>query len=164
MTIPSAKAALGGGTLLAQGGEDIVDDLTDIVVTYTKGTADSMAADATAATLFWVNPFDFALRVVSAKYVSASAVTGHADNYAVISVRTDDGANSTPAIAASWTTTLAAPGTGTTATDVAEEAVITDANVAIPAGGCLHFGITKEGDGVVVPVSYYTIRLRKVGT
>ncbi len=155
------KSALAGAVATDRGGEATINALTDIFVTYTKGTADSMAADATAAVLIgFTNPFDFSLQVVGAKIVSASALTAHADNYANVNILTDNGANSTPAAAAVFATSVA--GTGSWATDVAKSAAITAANATLVAGGNLHFSITKAGSGVVVPVSYITVRLRKI--
>jgi len=141
------------------GGLPTIHQLTDILFTYNKAAADSMAADATAAVLAFVNPFDFPLKVVSGKLVSASALTAHDTNNAVISFRTDDGADSTPAIAISWTTSTT--GTGSWVADIPESGTLTAANVVLAAGACLHFGITKGGSGVVVPVTYFSLRLQR---
>jgi hypothetical protein len=97
--------------------------------------------------------------VVSGRLVSAAALTAHDTNNAVISFRTDDGADSTPAIAISWTTSTT--GTGNWVADIPESGTITAANAVLAAGACLHFGITKGSSGVVVPVTYFSIRLQR---
>jgi hypothetical protein len=158
--LSDVKMKLAGTVALDEGGEATINGLTDIVFTYVKSTADSMATDATAAVLAFVNPFDFALKVVSAKLVSAAALTAHDTNNAVISFRTDDGADSTPAIAVSWTTSTT--GTGNWVADIPESGTVTAANANLAAGACLHFGITKGSSGVIVPVTYFSVRLRKV--
>jgi hypothetical protein len=150
-----------GMTALAQatGGLDTIHQLTDFHFSYNKTTADSMATDATAATLVWVNPYDFAVKIVSGRLVSAAALTAHDTNNAVISFRTDDGADSTPAIAISWTTSTT--GTGNWVADIPESGTITAANAVLAAGACLHFGITKGSSGVVVPVTYFSVRIQR---
>jgi hypothetical protein len=141
------------------GGLDTVHQFSDITFNYNKTAADAMAADATAAVLAWVNPYDFSVKVVAGRLVSAAALTAHDTNNAVISFRSDDGADSTPAIAISWTTSTT--GTGNWVADIAEAGTITAANVVVAAGACLHFGITKGGSGVVVPVTYFSLRLQR---
>jgi hypothetical protein len=59
--LSDVKMKLAGTVALDEGGEATINGLTDIVFTYVKSTADSMATDATAAVLAFVNPFDFAL-------------------------------------------------------------------------------------------------------
>jgi hypothetical protein len=153
------KRVMAGTTALQYGGLDTIHQLTDIVVNFTKSSADSMATDATTVGVFWTNPFDFPLKVVGAKLVSASTLTASDSHYATISIQVDDGANGAPAVAASWATTTT--GTGNWAADTAESATITAANAVVAAGACLHFAIAKTGNGVAVPVSYYSIRLQR---
>jgi hypothetical protein len=142
------------------GGLDTVHQFSDFIFTYSKATADSMATDVTAAVLTpFVNPFDFPVKVVSGRLVSAAALTAHDTNNAVISFRTDDGADSVPAIAISWTTSTT--GTGNWVADIPESGTVTAANVVLAAGACLHFGITKGGSGVIVPVTQFTLRLQR---
>jgi hypothetical protein len=153
------KRVMAGTTANQYGGLATVHQMTDIHFTYVKATADSMATDATSAVLAFVNPYDFPLKVVGGRLVSASSLTAHDTNNAVISFRTDDGADSTPAIAISWTTSAA--GTGSWVADIPEAGTITAANAVLAAGACLHFGITKGSSGVVVPVTYFSIRLQR---
>jgi hypothetical protein len=153
------KRVMAGTTANQYGGLDTIHQMTDIVFTYVKATADSMATDATSAVLAFVNPYDFPLKVVSGRLVSAAALTAHDTNNAVISFRTDDGADSTPAIAISWTTSTT--GTGSWVADIPESGTITAANAVLAAGACLHFGITKGSSGVIVPVTYFSIRLQR---
>jgi len=154
--------ALGGTVANGRGGEDTVDQLTDFFVQFTKPAADSMAADATAATTTgWTNPFDFSLSVVNGKVVSASTLTAHADNNASITLQVDDAANGTPAAALTWLTSTA--GTGSWAADTAEANTSrTAANCTVLPGACLHYAIAKNGTGVVVPITHFVIRLRRI--
>lgn len=158
--ISDIKAKLGGTLALEDGGEDTIHDLTDIIAQYEKASADGMASTTTADTLIWCNPYEFSLKVVRAIIVSASTLTASDTNYATITVKTDDGANGTPATAATWETTTT--GTGSWAADTAEAATITAANSTLVSGGCLHLNIAKAGSGVVVPASRILIVLRKV--
>jgi hypothetical protein len=146
-----------GLTALAQatGGLATINQAFSVPIGYAKTAADGMASTTTAATLFWVNPFDFALKIVSARLVSASALTADATNYGTVLVQVDDGANGTPATALTWETSLT--GTGNWVADTAESATVTAANAVIAAGACLHFTITKAGSGVVIPALFIQI-------
>jgi hypothetical protein len=162
MTVDKAKLALAGGTLLDQGGEDMVNALTDFHIEYVKTAADSMATDATSATMFWCNPYDFDVVLVSGKAVSASTLTAHDSNYATITIQVDDAANGTPAVALSWVTTTT--GTGDWAADTAEANTSrTAANCVVAPGACVHIAIAKASSGVVVPASRYLVRCRRTG-
>lgn len=171
MSNQTAKKALGATLFEGHGsasygdgsGSAIVDNLTDFFVQFSKPAADSMAADATAATTTgWTNPYDFNVVVVSGKLVSASTLTAHADNNAVITLQVDDAANGTPAVALTWTTSVL--GTGNWAADTAEANTgRTAANCTVVPGACLHYAIAKGGTGVVVPITHFVIRLRRLG-
>lgn len=141
------------------------DTLTDFVVTFTKATADAMAPDVTAATKFWTNPFDFAVKLVSGKASPGAALVAHDTNKARISIQTDDGADSAPAVCLEWDTRLTGVGTGTWATDIAEDnagANNSQAAARVAPGANLFFAIAKDGGGVVVPVSLYSVRLQRI--
>lgn len=142
------------------GGEDTLHALTDIVTVYAKTAADAMASTTTANTSFWMNPYDFAVKVVSACILPQSTLTADPSNYATITVKTDDGAAGTPAVAVQWDTTTT--GTGSWATSVKEAGTVTAANTNVAVGACLHFNIAKTGTGVVVPACIIMVRLRKV--
>lgn len=146
-----------GLTALAQatGGLATINQMVSVAIPYAKTAADGMASTTTADTLFWINPFDFSLKIVSARLVSASALTADAANYATITVKVDDGANGTPATALTWETSLT--GTGSWVADTGESATVTAANAVVVAGGCLHFNIAKAGTGVVVPALFIQI-------
>ena len=151
-----------GLTALAQGtgGLATIHQLSDILVTFTKPAADSMATDTTSATVVpWTNAFDFPLKVVGARLFSASALTAHDTNYATITVLTDDGANGTPAVVATWATTTT--GTGNWVADTDEVGTLTVANAVIPVGGKLHYAIAKASSGVAVPITHFVLRLQR---
>jgi hypothetical protein len=140
----------------------VVHQLTDLFFNFVKAAADGAAATATADTLFWTNPYDFTVYVVSAKAVmTGAALTNDAANNAAISLKTNDGAGGATAIAATLNTTVAAHGATLLQNQSVAFEVITAANIAIPPGGGLWLNIAKNGTGVVVPVSNYTVRLQR---
>lgn len=141
------------------------DTLTDLVVTFTKATADGMASTTTADTKFFTNPFDFALKVVSGIVNPDAALVSDNANKARVSVKTDDGANSAPAVVLEWDTRADAAGTGTWAVDIAEPNVganNSQAAARLAPGANLWFAIAKDGTGVVVPISTYAVRLQRI--
>ncbi|HEX6276326.1 MAG TPA: hypothetical protein VFZ53_24970 [Polyangiaceae bacterium] len=145
-------------------GEQIVDNLVDfIAVPYRKTSADGMATTTTSDTqIGFINPFDFSIKLVSAFAVAVGGtLTAHDTNYATITLKFDDGAAGTPAVAATWTTTTT--GTGNWAVGIREAATLTVANLTLVAGGAVWFNIAKAAAGVVVPTSDYYMRFRKLG-
>jgi hypothetical protein len=153
------KGAL-AGSAQANGGEDTINNLTDITVHYEKVADDAMASTATADHVFWTNPFPFELQVVSASYSADGTITANDTNFATITIKTDDAAGGATAVAATWATTTT--GTGNVATRVAEAAVMTAANNRIRVGANLVFNIAKAAAGVVVRAGSFTVRLRRV--
>ncbi len=164
------KTALGGSigeghgtSAYGGGGVQIVNNLTDFHIQYSKAAADSMASDATANTAFWMNPYDFTVRIYAASLLPTATLTAHDTNYAQISIKTDDGAGGTPATALLWETKITA-GTGNWAVGVKEAPTTTTLTACnIVAGGCAWFNIAKQGSGVVVGISHYIIRVTKLG-
>jgi hypothetical protein len=147
------------------------DQMTDFTKEFRKAAADAMAADTTAAQKIWTNPFDFNVRIVRALASGDAGLTAHDTNYAQIILSTDDAANGAPVTAAMWQTTLTTiggvVGTGTWTTDVAEAAELSGTGITVAAqtivpGANLFLSIAKQGAGVVVPISSYTIQLRRV--
>lgn len=161
--IADLKKKIAGDLAQDSGGQDTVNQLNDFVVTYQKAAADSMAADATAVTSFWHNPFDFTCYVVSGTISAAATLTAHDTNNATITVEADDAANGAPAAALTWNTdTTSGGGTGNWAVDTAVPHVTrTAANCAVVAGANLHIQIAKGGSGVVVPISRIAVRMRR---
>jgi hypothetical protein len=150
---------------LPAGASSAFNAMTDFCVEYVKASADSMAADTTAATKFWCNGFGFSLSIVSGKISPNATLTAHDDNNAVITVERDDAANGTPAAALTWNTdTTGGGGTGNWAVDTPVPNVSrTAANSIMVAGSNLFFAIAKGGTGVVVPAHRGSILLRRVG-
>lgn len=164
MGISSAKAALAGSTLLLHGAETVVDQLTDFIsVPFRKTSADAMASTATAnVQIGWANPFDFSIELVSAIVIPVGGtLTAHDVDNAIITMKFDDGAAGTPAVAATWTTSTT--GTGTWAVGIRKTAVLTAAGKILVAGGVAWFNIAKGGTGVIVPTSDYFMRFRRIG-
>lgn len=150
------------------------DQMTDFTVTYFKAAADAMASTTTAVQKVWTNPYDFNCRIVRALASGDAGLTAHDTDYAQIFLQTDDGANGAPAAAAVWQTTLTTiggiVGTGTWTTDIAEavalslssgSTIVVAAQTIVP-GANLFFSIAKQGSGVVVPISMYTVQLRRI--
>lgn len=160
--VGDVKMALAGTIANSRGGEDTINQLTDFHETYNKTAADGMASTATANTLFWMNPYNFSVKVVGAALVPTATLTASDTDYATITVKTDDGAGGTPAVAVTWTTQSSAPGTANWAVGVKETGVLTAANCTVAAGACLWFNIAKTGSGVVVGISHYVVQLRRV--
>jgi hypothetical protein len=157
--ITDFKAAL-AGSAQANGGEDTINNLTDIVVHYEKTADDAMASTTTADHVFWTNPFPFELQVVSASYSADNTITANDTTFATITIKTDDGAGGATAAAATWATTTT--GTGNVAARVAEPAVITATNNRVRVGANLVFNIAKASTGVVVRAGSFAVRLRRV--
>ena len=136
-----------------------IEQLFEIQVPYAKASDDSMAADATANTKVWTNPYEYDVYVKSGTYNANGTITAHDTNNAVITFKTDDGAAGTPAAALTWTTSTT--GTGNVAAGVAEAASLTAASARVVPGGNLWFNIAKGGSGVVVRAGVFGVVLTR---
>lgn len=161
MGINSAKAAIGAATLTLHGGEDVVNQLTDFWVSWAKAADDGMASTATADTLVWANPFDFAVEIVAARYIANGTITADNTNFATLQVKTQNAAAGATAVAAALSTTIT--DSGNIATDIAEAFTLTPANVQVPVGGNIKVAITKPGSGVIVRSGIIMVRIRRIG-
>lgn len=159
------------GASASQNAPDLVESAFDEIATFSKA-ADGMASTTTAATRFFMNPFAFDLEVMGFVIGPEAALVADAANTATIIIHTDDAADSAPASAIQVRTTIAAPGSNTWATDIAQritqatvnagtKGTMTAANLRLRPGANLFFEITKQGTGVVVPASSYRVLLRK---
>jgi hypothetical protein len=106
------------------------------------------AGTAQTTTAFFVNETGKPVKVTSCKLVVPVAVTGHAANYATVTVahRTSAGASAT---------TIASYVTDTPTTDdlvafAPEELTITAANAVVPAGGVVTVACAKASSGVAM--------------
>lgn len=106
------------------------------------------AGTAQTATAFWVNNTGVPVRAVLVQAVTPVAVTGHAANYATITVahRTSAGASAT---------TIATFATDTPTTDdfvafAPKSLPITAGNDIIPVGGVLTLAVAKASSGVAM--------------
>ena len=155
------KRSLAGTTACQLGGLDTINQALDIVVVYDKTAADGMATTTTSDTVIWTNPYDFTVYLVSGKYIGlGSGLTADPSNNATIAIKTNDGAGGSTSTALSVTTSAADGGTWTS-NQSKSFTTTTAANIAVPSGGCVWFNIAKGGTGVVVPISRYTLRLKK---
>lgn len=160
--ISDFQTAMSGSEAASLGGRATVAQAFDFFVKFDKAAADGMASTTTADTLIWSNPFDFAVRVESAILVCTGAgITADNSNFATITIKTNDGAGGSTGIALTLTTAITDSGNisqnqpkAFTATTAAGQ------NVPASVGG-IWFNIAKTGTGVVVPVSYVLIRIRR---
>lgn len=134
-----------------------VDLATTFVVPYTKATADSMAADATAAQYFWEAPANCTVEKVT--YIPRAAVTANATNYGTVLLYSADGAGGS-------TTTVASRATDTVTTDDMANGVpwdlvnsATAADLDVDKGEVLAFAITKAGSGVVIAAGVLQVQV-----
>lgn len=162
-----------------EGGLATANRLFDLTAVFQKPAADGAAATATTSTKgngvngingSFTNPYDFDLAVVGFVISPNATLTADAANFATINVETDDAADGAPAAAASLATTIAAPGSGNWAVDVAQavregvttKGVFTPTNQRLRAGANLFISIAKSGTGVVVPICTITVLLRRL--
>jgi hypothetical protein len=137
-----------------------INELTALLFQYNKPAADGAAATATADTLIWTNPFAHTVFVVGAYGVGVGAgIVADAANQAVISLKTNDGAGGATAVATSITTDIATGSWTSNQSKLFPLANLQLGNAAIPPGGGLWFNIAKNGTGVVVPISNYSVKL-----
>lgn len=114
-------------------------------------------------TKIWTNPHPFPVELLTAVYSGNAGLTSDASNYAVITVKVDDGANGTPGAAMTLNTTVV--GSGTWTTDIAEDIPITStAAVIVPVGGNVWYDKAIAGTGVVVPAGVLTVAYCPAGT
>lgn len=154
--------------LTSQGASDAVKNLCAFSATFNKSAADGMASTATSATKFitFSNPLSTPLRVSRVVINPGGSLTQDAANTANIIISTDDGVGGAAATCCTLVTTpVASGGTGTWAANtaiVATEAMFTQANRVVGAGGNLWLTISKNGTGVVVPILNITVLLEKL--
>ncbi len=154
--IGDLKKVLAGGPANQLGGITTVNQMISVQAPgYSKTSADAMASTTTANTQIpFVNNFGFPIKLTAAYAVAVGGtLTADDTNYATITIKFDDGAAGTPAVAATWATTTT--GTGNWAVGVREAATLTAANCVLPDSGVAWFNIAKAGSGVVVPTSNY---------
>lgn len=166
MSRSTFMASLMGSIGAQHGTEDELLGVWDICgESIAKAAADAMAADVTALTKVWCNPYPFSLYLQTAIITPAAALTAHDTNNASVLLLTDNAADSTPAAAATWlTATTSASGTGNWVTDIGvRPSSFTAANRILPAGGNLFWQITKASAGVVVPIMRIVPVFRKLG-
>jgi hypothetical protein len=139
----------------------VVHQFSDLFAAFIKAAADGAAATPTADTLFYSNPYDFTMYVVSAKFTPTGAgITADNVNFATLAVKTNDGAGGATATAASITTAITDSG-NFTQNQSKSFTLITGANIAVPPGGGLWLNIAKAAAGVVVPAGFFTVRLQR---
>jgi hypothetical protein len=154
-----AGGAVGGAQPPAQ--QAVEDDGFDIIVPFVKSTADGMASTTTADTKFFTNPFNFSLRVEDWVVNPDAAVAVDPTDYVQVRVTVDDGAAGAKNIAAEIDSRTGQGG-GWSAGVLKRFFTRNAANCTILPGANAYFAIAKAGAGKVVPVSTYSLRLRKL--
>lgn len=132
------------------------DAIFDGAITFFKSAADAMAADASTIGAFKA---PFAMKIVGVTAVPNTTLTAHDTNNAVITLAKADGAGGSVTAIAALTTNVAG---GNWAADVFEEFTVTASAANVTDGQVVTLKVTKGGSGVVVPISSYTIRYRRV--
>lgn len=154
-----AKKAL-SASVTQLGGVTTIDQALSFDVMFSKTAADGLASTTTTDTLVWCNPFSVPVYFVSAYGVATGAgITADANNNATITFRSIDLVGGASAAALTIVTDVA--GGNWTQNQSKAITTLTKANAAIPVGGGISFSIAKGGTGVVVPVSFFVIKLHK---
>lgn len=155
-----AKKAL-SASVTQLGGLDTIDEALAVHYQYSKTAADAMASTTTADTVIWTNPFTVPVYVAAAKMtgIGAGIATDETD-YVTITLKTNDGAGGSTAIALTYASN-AAGGGALTSNQSKAFPTLTRANITIPVGGQLWLNIAKAGAGKIVPVSNISVKLFK---
>lgn len=158
-------AKLAGDEGLDEGGDAVANQMYDIVVPYSKLAADGAAATATTDQFLFNNQTGGSLLVVGGSMTTIGAgITADNTNYASIALKKDDGIGGASVVALSINTQITDSGNFTSLVSKAfTTKSATPANLVIAPGANVYFAITKPGSGVVVPISGYTFRFRKIG-
>lgn len=163
MGITNVLSKYAGDQCLDEGADATANQLFDITpFVFNKTAADGAAATTTADTLFWTNPYDCNVVLISARFVTIGAgIVGDAANIATIQLKTDNGAGGATAVGLA-VSTLTTDG-GTFVSNIGKGFTTrTPASCILVPGANLFFAITKGGTGVIVPISLVAPRLRKV--
>lgn len=155
------QKAQAGSTASPYGGGPTVAQAYDLEVKFDKAAADGMASTATADTLLWTNPYDFTVYIVGGRMTTTGAgITANNTNFATVAFKSNDGAGGATATGLSITTAITDSG-DFTANQSKAFTLVTSAGAAVPAGGGIWLNIAKSGAGVVVPISFFVLRLRR---
>lgn len=159
--VGDAQKAMVGSTCSPYGGAPTVAQLFDETLFFTKAADDGMVGTATADTLFWSNPFDFPVFMVSARYTpTTGGIVADNANFATIALKSNDGAGGATATGLSMATTITDSNT-LSQNQSKQLTLATSAGQTIPAGGGLWLNIAKSGTGVIVRAGIFAVRLRR---
>ena len=143
---------------LALGNED--EDLQDLVLDDIF-TINKPAADAAAGTDYSYGalkvPFD--IEVVSVTICPHGTLTANDTNFATITLEKADGAAGSATAVASVTTETT--GSGDWAADTFVELTLDESEKEVDDGQILIIESAKDGTGVAVPISSFTVRYRR---
>lgn len=149
-----AKDKLAGTLAGDLGGIATINHLTD--VSWCERITNTAANGAISVTKFWSNPFDFPV-VVDLRLNCDAAVAFNATNYASHIISVDDGANTAPVVAMTFTTS-----TVNYAADIDATATTSNAaNCVVAAGANVFYEVTQTAAGVALPVRMLKMKIRK---
>lgn len=144
-----------GGTVAGDlGGKATIEGL--LTVGHVERITNTAANAAIAVTKFWSNPHPFP--VVATFYLNCdAAVAFNATNYANHIITIDDGANTSPVTAATFTTSTVNYGADVDATVTTSNT----ANCTVAAGANVFYEVTQTAAGVALPVRMLKMRARR---
>lgn len=142
-------------TALSTDVEDVLSDWT-----WEVGHEAADAAASTTAT-YWAIKVPWNVRIVEVVVCPGGALTADNTNNAVLTLAKADGAGGSATTVATLTTNVAS---GNWVADTFKSFTLsaTPANLLVNDGQILTLKKTVGGTGVVVPISFFTIRYRKV--
>ncbi len=129
--------------------------------TYVKASADSMAADTTAAQFVARVPTGSTWRVVEAHFTShtGGTITADATDTVTITLEKADGAGGSATAVAAYTSNVAG---GSLAALVPKALTVTASAATLTAGQILDFKIAKGGSGKVVPAGQLDVVIEEI--
>jgi hypothetical protein len=149
-----AKEKLAGTVGNDIGGLGTINHLTDVA--WCERITNTAANGAVALTKFWSNPFNFPV-VVDLRLNCDAAVAFNATNYANHIISVDDGANTAPVVALTFTTSAV-----NYAADIDATATTSNtANCVVAAGANVFYEVTQTAAGVALPVRTLKMKIRK---
>jgi hypothetical protein len=143
-----------GTTAADIGGLDTVHAMHDFG--FVHSITNTAANGAVALTKVWSNMLPYPV-VVTCRLNCDAAVAGHAANYASHIISVDDGANTAPIVAATFTTL----NTNYAADIDASPTTSSTTNSVIVAGGNLFVEVTQTSSGVALPVRLLKFKFRR---
>lgn len=156
-----AESMAGASATIVRDTERLVRQRRALLL-WDKPAADALAADATAERgVGYIDSGDDGEGLVDLVIVPTAALTAHDTNNATITIRKKDSAGGSSTSVATITTTVAS-GSWVAFAPKAMVLTATAADLRIAAGSSISVQITKNGAGVVVPISSFYVILQRL--